>query len=137
MNIIEQLNNKLKGIKGREREEIFYEIVLTELEKGYKKKGLLSRAIADSEGDKSKVESIYIKYRVQSLEDEITTKAENAQLKIKIENEKSQKKLGQQDIRDREERERKRVKEDKKIDTFFAYVFLSIIIIAAFTIFLS
>jgi len=43
MDIIEQLNNKLKGIKGRKREEIIYEIVLTELEKGYKKKGLLSK----------------------------------------------------------------------------------------------
>ena len=123
MNIIEQLNNKLKGIKGREREEIFYEIVLTELEKGYKKKGLLSKAIADSGGDESKVESIYIKYRVQSLKDEIKTKAANVQLKLKIENERRQKKLDEQDRREREKRE---AKSNEKIDSVAAFFIFGI-----------
>jgi len=71
MNFIKQIVNKIKGIEGRDREEIIYASVLEELEKGNKKKGLWAKAIADSEGDKDKIESFYIKYRVQSIEDEI------------------------------------------------------------------
>ena len=105
MNIFNKINNKLKGKEGRKREEILYEMVIAELEKGYKNKGLLAKALADCGGEKSKAESIYIKYRVQSLKDEIETKEENEQLKIKIENERSQKKLDEQDRREREKRE--------------------------------
>jgi len=71
MNLIKQIANKMKGIEGRDREEIIYATVLDELEKGKKKKGLWAKAIADSEGDKDKIKSLYIKYRVQSFEDEI------------------------------------------------------------------
>ena len=108
MNIFKKLNNKLKGKEGRKREEILYEMVIAELEKGYKNKGLLAKALSDCGGEKSKAESIYIKYRVQSLKDEIETKEENEQLKIKIENERSQKKLDEQDRKEREKREEKR-----------------------------
>ena len=69
MNLIKQIANKMKGIEGRDREEIIYASVLEELEKGKKKKGLWAKAIADSEGDKDKIEALYIKYRVQSFED--------------------------------------------------------------------
>jgi len=124
MNIINQLNNKLKGLKGRKREEIFYEIVLTEIEKGYKKKGLLAKALADCDGDQSKVESIYIKLRVQSLKDDIAIKAENEQLKINRINERKQKKLN--------ELNEKIIAEEsgKTIDIFFGCLSIFIIFIA-------
>ena len=114
MNIFKKINNKLKGKEGRKREEIVYEMVIAELEKGYKNKGLLAKALADSGGEKSKAESIYIKYRVQSLKDEIETKEENEQLKIKIENERRLKELDEQDKRKRKKIERQEAAERYK-----------------------
>ena len=111
MSIFNKINNKLKGKEGRKREEILYEIVTAELEKGYKKKGLLAKARADCSGEEHKVESTYIKYRVQSLKDEIETKEENEQLKIKIENERRLKKLDEQDKRNRKKIEKQEAAE--------------------------
>jgi hypothetical protein len=111
MSIFNKINNKLKGKEGRKREEILYEIVTAELEKGYKKKGLLAKARADCSGEEHKVESTYIKYRVQSLKDEIETKEENEQLKIKIENERRLKKLDEQDKRNRKKMEKQEAAE--------------------------
>ena len=114
MSIFNKINNKLKGKEGRKREEILYEIVTAELEKGYKKKGLLAKARADCSGEEHKVESTYIKYSVQSLKDEIETKEENEQLKIKIENERRLKELDEQDKRKREKIERQEAAERYK-----------------------
>ena len=114
MSIFNKINNKLKGKKGRKREEILYEMVTAELEKGYKNKGLFSKALADCGGEEHKVESTYIKYRVQSLKDEIETKEENEQLKIKIENERRLKKLDEQDKRNRKKIERQEAAERYK-----------------------
>ena len=111
MSIFNKINNKLKGKEGRKREEILYEIVTAELEKGYKKKGLLAKARADCSGEEHKVESTYIKYRVQSLKDEIETKEENEQLKIKLENERRLKKLDEQDKRKRKKMEKQEAAE--------------------------
>ena len=114
MSIFNKINNKLKGKEGRKREEILYEIVTAELEKGYKKKGLLAKARADCSGEEHKVESTYTKYRVQSLKDEIETKEENEQLKIKIENERRLKELDEQDKRKRKKIERQEAAERYK-----------------------
>ena len=111
MSIFNKINNKLKGKKGRKREEILYEMVTAELEKGYKNKGLFSKALADCGGEEHKVESTYIKYRVQSLKDEIETKEENEQLKIKLENERRLKKLDEQDKRKRKKMEKQEAAE--------------------------
>ena len=111
MSIFNKINNKLKGKKGRKTEEILYEMVTSELEKGYKNKGLFSKALADCGGEEHKVESTYIKYRVQSLKDEIETKEENEQLKIKIENERRLKELDEQDKRKRKKMEKQEAAE--------------------------
>lgn len=51
-------------------EEAFYQKVLEEVESGQMRKGIYAKALADSSGDLGKANSLYIKYRVQSLMDE-------------------------------------------------------------------
>ena len=51
-------------------EEALYKQVLDEVESGVMRKGIYAKALADGLGDESKAQSLYIKYRVQSLVDE-------------------------------------------------------------------
>jgi maltodextrin utilization protein YvdJ len=51
-------------------EEAFYQRVLEEVESGQMRKGIYAKALADSSGNLGKANSLYIKYRVQSLMDE-------------------------------------------------------------------
>jgi hypothetical protein len=52
------------------QEEEFYKQVLEEVESGVMRKGIYAKALADSSGDGGKAQSLYIKYRVQSLIEE-------------------------------------------------------------------
>ena len=52
------------------QKEAFYKQVLEEVESGQMRKGIYAKALADSSGDGGKAQSLYIKYRVQSLVDE-------------------------------------------------------------------
>ena len=52
------------------QEEAFYKQVLEEVEAGNMRKGIYAKALADSSGDLGKANSLYIKYRVQSLVEE-------------------------------------------------------------------
>ena len=54
----------------RKGEEAYYHQALTELESGKVNKGVYARALADSSGDEAKAQSLYLKYRVQSIADE-------------------------------------------------------------------
>ena len=51
-------------------EETLYQQALTEVESGKMKKGVYAKALADSSGDAGRAQSLYLKYRVQSLIDE-------------------------------------------------------------------
>ncbi|MDO9206746.1 MAG: zinc ribbon domain-containing protein [Sulfuricurvum sp.] len=53
-----------------------YEIAMEEIENGTVQKGLYGRAFSESEGDKDKTDALYIKFRVQSLQDELILEAE-------------------------------------------------------------
>ena len=57
-------------------EEALYKQVLDEVESGVMRKGIYAKALADGLGDEGKAQSLYIKYRVQSLIDEQRGKAE-------------------------------------------------------------
>jgi hypothetical protein len=81
MNILKEINNKLKGAEGRIREEIIYAAVMKEIKSGSKREGLWAKALSGSEGNKSKAESLYIKYRVQSIEDELQVEEEKLEAK--------------------------------------------------------
>ena len=52
------------------KEEALYKRVLDEVESGVMRKGIYAKALADCMGDEGKANSLYIKYRVQSLIDE-------------------------------------------------------------------
>jgi len=81
MNILKEINNKLKGAEGRIREEIIYAAVMKEIKSGSKREGLWAKALSESEGNKAKTESLYIKYRVQSIEDELQVEEEEREAK--------------------------------------------------------
>ncbi|QIA66034.1 hypothetical protein GT360_21315 [Vibrio astriarenae] len=69
--------------KSRMIEESVYEIVADELSRDEKRPGLWAKAMALSEGDKDKVESIYIKLRAISISDEMKLKQEAEDLASK------------------------------------------------------
>ena len=52
------------------KEEALYKRVLDEMESGTRRTGIMAKALADSLGDKDKAESLYIKYRMQTIADE-------------------------------------------------------------------
>lgn len=51
-------------------EEQLYEQVVIELSQGQRRDGLWAKAMANSDGAEEKAKSLYIKYRVQSIQDE-------------------------------------------------------------------
>lgn len=58
----------------RALDESLYEIVAAEIDRGERRPGLWAKAIADCRGSEAKATSLYLKYRVQSLKDELTLK---------------------------------------------------------------
>ena len=64
-------------------EEALYKQVLDEVESGVMRKGIYAKALADSSGDGGKAQSLYIKYRVQSLVDAQKSAAELQKLALK------------------------------------------------------
>lgn len=55
----------------RIREEKLYEIVAKEMKHDQIRDGLWTKAVEESEGNESLAKSLYIKYRIQSLKDEL------------------------------------------------------------------
>jgi len=60
---------KQKAIDSRANDDILYEYVLEEIESGTIIKGTWAKALANSDGDNNKANSIYMKYRVQTIKD--------------------------------------------------------------------
>jgi len=56
-------------IANRVEESILYEYVLDELDEGFKVRGLWGKALAMSDGDINKANSLYLQYRVQNIRD--------------------------------------------------------------------
>lgn len=52
-------------------EEQLYEQVVTELSQGQRRDGLWAKALSNSDGIEEKAKALYIRYRVQSIKDEI------------------------------------------------------------------
>jgi hypothetical protein len=63
-------------------EEALYKQVLDEVESGVMRKGIYAKALADGLGDEGKAQSLYIKYRVQSLVEEQRGKAERLGIEL-------------------------------------------------------
>lgn len=62
---------KQNAMLGRLVEEKLYEQVLREIESGIRRDGLWAKAIQNSNGNDQEAKALYIRYRVQSLKDEI------------------------------------------------------------------
>jgi hypothetical protein len=60
---------KKKAIEKRTNDDLLYEYVLDEIENKQMVRGLWAKALAHAEGNDAKVQSIYMKYRVQSIKD--------------------------------------------------------------------
>jgi len=64
------VNKFKKAIDSTEQiDDIFYAKVMDELSNGYKDKALVGKAIAQSDGNEAKFDSIYIKLRAQYLQE--------------------------------------------------------------------
>ena len=63
-------------------EEALYKQVLDEVDSGVMRKGIYAKALADGLGDEGKAQSLYIKYRVQSLVDEQRGRAERLGIEL-------------------------------------------------------
>ena len=61
---------KANSAKSRLLEEKLYEQVLEELKNDIRRDGLWAKALAESDGSEERAQSIYIKLRVQSIQDE-------------------------------------------------------------------
>lgn len=75
-----------KSAVARLQEEQLYEQVLHELSSGERRSGLWAKALANCDGSEEKAESLYIRYRVQSIRDDIAIIggiAENAAMRSK------------------------------------------------------
>ena len=62
---------KTHAISCRFFDEQIYAQVLSEIENGQRRDGLWAKALAHSDGSNEKAKSLYIKYRVKSIKDEI------------------------------------------------------------------
>lgn len=62
---------RLSSAAARLVEERLYEQVVRELSEGQRRDGLWAKAIADCDGSEERSKALYIKYRVQSLKDEL------------------------------------------------------------------
>ena len=72
---------KLTGALERLEDQQFYELVASELARGERSDGLWLKALSASNGDDHKAKAKYIKFRVQSLKDEIELSAFQKQQK--------------------------------------------------------
>ena len=107
-------------------EEVLYKQVLDEMESGIQRKGIYAKALADSLGDVLKANSLYIRYRVESLRN---SEKYEAKL-INYENKQAAKKAK---IEAKEKKERDRIKaikiRNKKIASFFTSALLVICVV--------
>ena len=67
---------RLSSAAARLVEEELYEQVVRELSEGQRRDGLWAKAIAHSDGSEDRAKALYIKYRVQSLRDELEIAAD-------------------------------------------------------------
>jgi hypothetical protein len=74
--------NKIKydAISSRLLDENIYAQVLSEIENGQRRDGLWAKALANSDGSNEKAKSIYIKYRADSIRDEIALAAKHKEV---------------------------------------------------------
>ena len=91
MGIKNVFNQKFVSKAPNPKDEALYKRVLDEIESGKTRTGIMAKALADSLGDKGKAESLYIKYRMQTLADEDKYEARQSAIDFKHAQEKEEK----------------------------------------------
>ena len=138
MGILDKFKRKVETTLADSRleEELIYKHILEEMNSGVIRDGLYAKAMANSNGDEAKANSLYMKYRLQSVKDAMggnsyleyveKLKLEEAQNKKRLNKAKSPKKKPIsaaeaerlkkfKEIKAANRREKKRMSEDKKI----------------------
>ena len=100
MGIKNVFNQKFVSKAPNPKEEALYKRVLDEIESGKTRTGIMAKALADSLGDKGKAESLYIKYRMQTLADEDKYEARQSAIDFKHAQEKEEKEAQEKELRD-------------------------------------
>ena len=100
MGIKNVFNQKFVSKAPNPKEEALYKRVLDEIESGKTRTGIMAKALADSLGDKGKAESLYIKYRMQTLADEDKYEARQSAIELKHAQEKEEKEAKEKELRD-------------------------------------
>ena len=100
MGIKNVFNQKFVSKAPNPKDEALYKRVLDEIESGKTRTGIMAKALADSLGDKGKAESLYIKYRMQTLADEDKYEARQSAIELKHAQEKEEKEAKEKELRD-------------------------------------
>ncbi len=98
MGVKNVFNQKFISKAPNPKEEALYKRVLDEMESGKRRTGIMAKALADSLGDKDKAESLYIKYRMQTIADEDKNEA-----KLLVEEQKIAEELAAENARKKDE----------------------------------
>ena len=132
MGIKNVFNQKFISKAPNPKEEALYKRVLDEMDSGKTRTGIMAKALADSLGDTAKAQSLYIKYRMQTIADEDKKEAQ-----LLIEQAKLAEEQAKKEAAEREENERLRALEEKrntrwyKINNFiWKLLFISILVIS-------
>ena len=87
-------NYKRQAAWTRKQEETVYEFIAEEMEKGIIRKGLMAKALSESEGNQERADGAYIKLRFQSIKDEFVIFEEFLEaIESKLDNKKDEKNL--------------------------------------------
>ncbi len=115
----------LEKARQRAHKERLYDQVAEELSDGKQRAGIWAKALADSEGNLGKANGLYIKYRVQNLEDEYL-------LNTIKEQEKSERLKQLQISKQREEKIKKDAYYEKLTSIAIVVLVVSLILFIAF-----
>jgi len=63
----------VENLEKQNNDELLYEYVLNEIEENKKMKGIWAKALAHSDGNDEKAKSLYMQYRVESIQDKFAT----------------------------------------------------------------
>jgi hypothetical protein len=77
MGLLDKFKRKIELTlaESRQDEELMYEYIADEMDLGIIRKGLFTKALANSKGDEKEANSLYLKYRLQSVKDSLKGKS--------------------------------------------------------------
>jgi len=114
MDILNDLKRKIKGSKGRLKEEAIYSAVMKEMKAGLKSDGLWGQAISETEGNEKKAKALYIKLRVQALKDEINIYQKQQDQLSSRKKQLAEERKHQLEVKKEKDQARKKAQEEEK-----------------------